>query len=290
MTQGLNLQEQIQQLTQQTAQDFYAQSVGSLKSQIQNYRQQLEQYTEQLPEGDARAQIEEMTDYYVELEGSLDQAAQTQGIQDQVNEAAESTQQKITEFAQGAAQQAQDAAGQATDQAQQVAGQATDQAGQAAGQVQDTVGGLTGGQQQGGVTDQVGQVAQGVQDTAGQATQQGRSCRTGAGHGRAGGRTGSRRGGSGRPARPAGSPARPTGGAAGGRRSAAGSHACRAAEGPGARRGPLPGAGLRGAGPHHREGRHRRFEPVVELNRANRGKEKSWTTKSRARPKKPGAP
>src|ERR687893_3004390 len=130
MTQGLNLQQQLQQLSQQSAQDFYAQSVGSLKSQIQNYREQLEQYSQQLPDGDAKAQIEEMTDYYVELEGSIDQAAQEQGIQDQVNEAAESTQQKIMEVAQGAGQQAQDAAG-------QVAGQATDQAGQGGGQNQE---------------------------------------------------------------------------------------------------------------------------------------------------------
>ena len=64
MTQGLNLVQQIQQQAQQSAQDFYAQSVGSLKSQVQNYREQLEQYTEQLPEGDAKAQIQEMTDYY----------------------------------------------------------------------------------------------------------------------------------------------------------------------------------------------------------------------------------
>ena len=140
MTQGLNLQQQLQQLSQQSAQDFYAQSVGSLKSQIQNYREQLEQYSEQLPDGDAKAQVQEMVDYYYELEGSIDQAAQEQGIQDQVNEAAQSTQQKMTEFAQGAAQQAQDAAGQAAGQAQQVAGQATDQAGQVAGQAQDAAG------------------------------------------------------------------------------------------------------------------------------------------------------
>src|ERR671912_301786 len=145
MTQGLTLQQQMQQLSQQHAQDFYAQSIGSLKSQIQNYREQLEQYTQQFPEGDAKAQIEEMTDYYYELEGSIDQVAQDQGIQDEVNEAAQSTQQKITDFAQGAAQQAQDTAGQVADQAQQVAGQATDQAGQAAQQAQETVGGLTGG-------------------------------------------------------------------------------------------------------------------------------------------------
>src|SRR5918999_1924786 len=119
MSQGLNLQQQIQQQSQQSAQGFYAQSIGSLKSQIQSYREQLEQYAEQLPEGDAKAQVQEMTDYYVEIEGSIDQAAQEQGIQDQVNEAAQSTQQKMMEFAQGATQQAQDAAG-------QVAGHGTD--------------------------------------------------------------------------------------------------------------------------------------------------------------------
>jgi cell division septum initiation protein DivIVA len=130
-------------LSQQSTQDFYAQSIGSLKSQIQNYREQLEQYSEQLSEGDAKAQLEEMTDYYYELEGSIVQAAQDHGIQDHVNEAAQSTQQKMTEFAQGAAQQAQDTAGQAADQAQQVAGQATDQAGQVAGQAQDAAGQAT---------------------------------------------------------------------------------------------------------------------------------------------------
>ena len=166
MTQGLNLQQQIQQLSQQSAQDFYAQSIGSLKSQIQNYREQLEQYSEQLPEGDAKAQIQEMTDYYVELEGSIDQAAQDQGIQDQVNEAAQSTQQKITDFAQGAAQQAQDAAGQASRPGpaggrpghrpgRTGSGPGPGHRGQATQQAQDTVGGLTGGhrratQQQGG--------------------------------------------------------------------------------------------------------------------------------------------
>src|SRR5215212_6433326 len=101
MSQGQNLQQQMQQQAQQSAENFYAQSVGSLKSEIQNYRQQLEQYSERLPEGDAKAQIEEMVDYYYELEGSVDQTAQDQGIQDQVNEAAESTQQKMTEFALG---------------------------------------------------------------------------------------------------------------------------------------------------------------------------------------------
>ena len=103
-----NLQRQIQQQSQQSAENSYAQSIGSLKSQIQNYREQLEQYSEQLPDGDTKAQIQEMTDYYYELEGSIDQTAQTLGIEDQVNEEAQNTIRAIAEFA----QRVQDAAGQ----------------------------------------------------------------------------------------------------------------------------------------------------------------------------------
>jgi len=55
--QGQNLQQQVQQQAAETAQSFYGQSVGGLKSQIQNYREQLEQFTQQLPEGDAKAQV-----------------------------------------------------------------------------------------------------------------------------------------------------------------------------------------------------------------------------------------
>jgi pyruvate/2-oxoglutarate dehydrogenase complex dihydrolipoamide acyltransferase (E2) component len=172
----------------QEAQSFYGQSIGRVKSQVQNYRQQLEQFSQQFPEGGAQAQVQEMLDSYSEIEGTIDRAAQDTGVEDAMSQAVEKTQQQMQEVAQGAAQQAQDTAGQVTGQAQEAAGQATDQVGQVAGQaqdaaggatqqVQDAVGGVTGGGQQGGgplggVTDQVGQVAGQAQQAAGQAAQQ----------------------------------------------------------------------------------------------------------------------
>jgi len=51
--QGPNLQQQLQQQATQNAQDFFGGSIGRLKSQIQNYRSQLEEFSGQIPEGDA---------------------------------------------------------------------------------------------------------------------------------------------------------------------------------------------------------------------------------------------
>jgi pyruvate/2-oxoglutarate dehydrogenase complex dihydrolipoamide acyltransferase (E2) component len=130
----------MQQQAIQNAQNFYGQSIGRIKSQVQNYRSQLEQYSQQVPQGDAQAQIQEMIDSYTELEGSIDQAAQDMDVEDQMNQAAQDTSQQIMQTAQGAAQQVQDTAGQAAGQAQQAAGQATDQVGQAAQQGQQAVG------------------------------------------------------------------------------------------------------------------------------------------------------
>lgn len=97
----------------QAVQDFYGQSIGSLRSQIQNYREQLELLEELLPEGTAKAHIPGMVDSYMELESSMDQAAQNQGVEDSVNQAAQHTQELMQQFAQGAAQQAQEAVYQA---------------------------------------------------------------------------------------------------------------------------------------------------------------------------------
>jgi pyruvate/2-oxoglutarate dehydrogenase complex dihydrolipoamide acyltransferase (E2) component len=141
----------------QEALSFYGQAMGRVKSQVHNYRQQLEHYSGQLPEGgDAQAQIQEMIDSYSEIEGSMDQAAQDAGVQEAMSQAAQQTQQQMQEVAQGVAQQAQDTAGQVAGQAQEAAGQATEQAGQVAGQAQDAA----------------GAAAQQAQDTAAQATQQ----------------------------------------------------------------------------------------------------------------------
>ena len=43
----------MQQQATQNAQDFFGGSIGRLKSQIQNYRSQLEEFSGQIPEGDA---------------------------------------------------------------------------------------------------------------------------------------------------------------------------------------------------------------------------------------------
>src|SRR5215208_6934353 len=136
---------QIQGQIMQIAQDFYGDSLGRLKGQLQNDRAQLESLMEQSP---PEAQSQKMIDSYTEIEDTLDQAAHDQGLDDAVSDAA---------------QQAQDAAGQVTDRAGQAAQQAQDTAGQAAEQAQGAAG---------QVADQAGQVAQGAQDAAGQAAQQ----------------------------------------------------------------------------------------------------------------------
>src|SRR5215208_816744 len=118
-----NLQQQIQEQTVHSAQDFYGNSIGQLKGQLQNDRTQLESLLEQLPEDqeDARAQIQEMVDSYESIESSLDEVTQSQGIEDRVNEAVR----QVQDAAGGAVQQVQDTAGQATDQAGEAVDQAT---------------------------------------------------------------------------------------------------------------------------------------------------------------------
>jgi pyruvate/2-oxoglutarate dehydrogenase complex dihydrolipoamide acyltransferase (E2) component len=124
-----NLQQQIQQQTIQSAQDFYGESLGRLKSQLQTDRAQLESLAEQVPSEEAQAQIQELVDSYEAIESSLDQSAQDLGVMDTVNEALQQAQEAVgqvagqaQEAAAGAAQQAQEAAGQATQQAQQAVG------------------------------------------------------------------------------------------------------------------------------------------------------------------------
>ena len=113
--QAPNLQQQNLQAATENAQNFYGQSIGSLKSQVQNYREQLEQFSQQLPE-DSQAQVQEMIDSYIELESSMDQAAQDAGVQDQTESAAHQTQHQIQQAAGGAAHQTPDAAEQAAAQ------------------------------------------------------------------------------------------------------------------------------------------------------------------------------
>src|ERR687894_617287 len=164
MSQAQNLQQQIEEQTMKSAEEFFGDSLGRIKGQLQNDRAQLESLAEQ-SSPDAQAQLQEMADSYSEIEDTLDQAAQDQGLEDVVDEAAQGTAaggaaQQAQEALGGAAQQAQDAASgaaQAAQQGQQGAGQAAQQGQQAAGQAQGTAAG--------GATQQ-------AQASAGQATQQ----------------------------------------------------------------------------------------------------------------------
>jgi pyruvate/2-oxoglutarate dehydrogenase complex dihydrolipoamide acyltransferase (E2) component len=158
-----NLAQQIQEQTLRSAQDFYGESLGRLKGQLQGDRSQLESLAEQMPSEEAQAQIQEMVDSYTAIEDSLDQAAQDLGVEDTVNQAVQQAQdalgqaaQGVQEAAGGAVGQAQDAVGGAAQQAQDVAGQVAGQAEQLAQGAQDTA----------------GQVAGQAQEAAGQATQE----------------------------------------------------------------------------------------------------------------------
>ena len=111
-TQTVQQQTQDEQYLQQ-AQDFFGQSMGRIKGQMQSDSAQLQSFMQQLPP-DAQAQVQEMTDSYSQFEGTIDQAAQDAGVQD-----------SLEESAQQARQNADQASGQgptdvAAEQAQQV--------------------------------------------------------------------------------------------------------------------------------------------------------------------------
>lgn len=84
-----SLRQQIAQQAMQSAQDFYGNSVGSIKSRLQNDRAQLEQFSQQLSDGNTKAQVQEMIDSYNELESAMDQATQDQGVQETASQAAQ---------------------------------------------------------------------------------------------------------------------------------------------------------------------------------------------------------
>lgn len=63
-----NLRQRIQEQTVRSARDFYGDSLGRLKDRLQGDRAQLEDLAEQLPEGDAQAQIRDMVDSYSKIE------------------------------------------------------------------------------------------------------------------------------------------------------------------------------------------------------------------------------
>jgi pyruvate/2-oxoglutarate dehydrogenase complex dihydrolipoamide acyltransferase (E2) component len=152
VTEGVqNLTQQIQEQTVSTAQNFYGESLGRIKGQLQSDSSQLENLAEQVPREEAQAQIQEMADSYAAIEESLDQAAQDLGVEDVVTQAL---------------QQAQEAIGQVADQAQEGAGQVTGQVGQVAQGVQDTAGRAAGQAQE--AAGQAIQQAQGAVGGGGQ--------------------------------------------------------------------------------------------------------------------------
>jgi colicin import membrane protein len=139
--QGQNLAQQIQEQVQQSAEDFFGESLGAIKNQLATQRSQLQELVEMVPEAQegGREQLEQLLSSYEELENSLDEVAQEQGLQEMVNQAAQQAQEaagQATEQAQEGAEQAQEGAEQATEQAQETAGQATEQAQESANQEQ----------------------------------------------------------------------------------------------------------------------------------------------------------
>ena len=142
--QGQDLIQQVQEQVQQSAENYFGDSLGAIKNQLATHRSQLQELIDMLPESQegGRAQLEQLLSSYEELENSLDEVAQEQGLQETVNQAAQQAQEvagQATEQAQDTAEQAQEGAEQVTEQAQETAGQATEQAQGAVGQVTEQV-------------------------------------------------------------------------------------------------------------------------------------------------------
>jgi uncharacterized protein YjbJ (UPF0337 family) len=89
-----NLNQAVREQTLKTAQDFYGDSLGSLKGQLEDDRSQLQDLLDQLPESqqDARDRLREMVESYETIGNSLDDVAQQQGVRDTVDQAAEQAQ------------------------------------------------------------------------------------------------------------------------------------------------------------------------------------------------------
>src|SRR5215216_3881860 len=92
MSESQNLAQQIREQTVKSAQDFYGESLGRIKSQLQNDRAQLESLAEQIPDEEAQAQIQNMADSYAIIEESFDQAVQDLGVEEVVSQALQQAQ------------------------------------------------------------------------------------------------------------------------------------------------------------------------------------------------------
>ena len=177
-----NLTQTVQEQVLKSAQDFYADSLGSLKSQLENDHSQLQEMLKQLPDSQegARAQLEALVASYEALENSLDEFAQEHGVEDTVNQVTQQAQEEnVGQATEQASEEeaggATEAAGEATDQSKETVGEAAqgdqDAAEDAAGQAQeDDVAGETVEQTQGAAEEVVGGQEQDVEE--GEATEQ----------------------------------------------------------------------------------------------------------------------
>jgi hypothetical protein len=82
---GGNLARQIPEQLVVSAQDFYGDSLGRLKSRLQGDRFLLKQ----VPQWERHVQIQEMASNYAAIEDSIDRVAQIVGVQDTTNQAAQ---------------------------------------------------------------------------------------------------------------------------------------------------------------------------------------------------------
>jgi hypothetical protein len=168
-----NLRQRIQEQTLRSARDFYGDSLGRLEGMLQGDRAQLEDLAEQLPEGDAEAQVRDMAGSYSKIEESLHRAARDLGAEYAVGKATRQAQE-----GEEAARGTRDTAGATAGGGTGAVGQAVGQAGQiaesvqeAVGQVLDRVGQVTenlpGGRLLNRTTNEVGQTVQRAVDESG---------------------------------------------------------------------------------------------------------------------------
>src|ERR687886_2874917 len=122
-TQNLQQQQQAQDQYLQRAQEFFAQSMGSIKGQMQSDSAQLEGVMQQVPQ-ESQALIQEMTDSYTQFADTIDRSAQDAGVQDRLEEAAQQARQSADEASGQGPVPVEEAAG----QVQEVAGELGDQA------------------------------------------------------------------------------------------------------------------------------------------------------------------
>jgi hypothetical protein len=146
-----NLRQRIQEQTVRSARNFYGDSLEQLEGMLRGDRAQLEDLAEQLPEGDAEAQVRDMAGSYSKIEESLHRVARDLEAEDAVSEAARQAQEEAAEEPERAARGARDAAGAAAGEVTGAVGQAVGQVGQIAEGAQEAVG---------QVLHRVGQVAE----------------------------------------------------------------------------------------------------------------------------------